>query len=174
MAACGKMWTLGLGQANWNCLHTQVDFQKSSPLLTNPWCAKVSPPRPGPAPYHSVEENKAILLNCYLYGGPKLLVAEAAHECPPTAGDVRHLCDGLHLLGAANAYLEIQKSKMRMKQFIRILTQDLRTVPGPTSGLAAGEPRAQPHVTPACQSIKTHLWVSTPFKCLMAKTPVLL
>lgn len=41
----------------------------------------------------------------YLDGGPELLVAEAAHQRPPTAGDVRHLCDGLHLLGAADAHL---------------------------------------------------------------------
>lgn len=46
----------------------------------------------------------------YLDGGPKLLIAEAAHQRPPTAGDVRHLRDGLHLLGAANAHLEDQET----------------------------------------------------------------
>lgn len=103
---CGKKWTLGFGQANWNCL--PVGSQKSSPLLDE----VQTPPHPIPLPTSQWRKTKPLLRSCYLYGSPKLLIAEAAHECPPTAGDVRHLCDGLHLLRAANAYLESQNSKM--------------------------------------------------------------
>ena len=50
-------------------------------------------------------------LSCYLYGCAKLLVAEAAHKRPPTAGDVGHLRDGLHLLGAADAHLQADRAR---------------------------------------------------------------
>lgn len=113
-------------------------------------------PTPIPLPTSQWRKTKPLLLSCYLYGSPKLLIAEAAHECPPTAGDVRHLCDGLHLLRAANAYLESQNSKW------------VRKVQNPNPDV-----RAHPPATPAPQSIKTHLGIPTASQCLR-QTPVFL
>lgn len=86
-------------------------FPEKLPSPNQPMRCKAHP-TPIPLCTSQWKKTKPLLLSCYLYGSPKLLIAEAAHECPPTAGDVRHLCDGLHLLRAANAYLESQNSKM--------------------------------------------------------------
>ena len=62
----------------------------------------------------------------YLYGCPKLLIAEAAHKRPPTAGDVGHLRDGLHLLVAADAHLEAETKQDRAVEATRQTKADHR------------------------------------------------
>lgn len=47
----------------------------------------------------------------YLYRSSNFLITKAAHQCPPTAGNVGNFCDGLHFFGASDAHLREKWSK---------------------------------------------------------------
>lgn len=58
----------------------------------------------------------------YLYRSSNFFIAEAAHQCPSAAGNVRNLCDRLHFFWASNAHLREKRVKTH-RAIITLLTE---------------------------------------------------
>lgn len=52
-----------------------------------------------------LQNTESLMLLNYLYRSTNFFITKAAYQCPSTAGNMRNLGNGLHLLWASNAHL---------------------------------------------------------------------